>query len=100
MEIYQRLREASSWEELKDLWDKIVDRFGPPPETALYLYHLTRTRIFAALNGIILIKQEKISLTIEKQKGKETSLRKIIMPKFKTPAEFEKKIIAELQASL
>jgi len=87
LEIYQRLGETSSWEELKELWDEIVDRFGPPPETALYLYHLTRIRIFAALNGIILIRQEKISLTIEKQKGKETVLRKIIMPKFKTDIE-------------
>jgi len=97
IEIYQRLGEASSWEELIDLWNEIVDRFGPPPETALYLYHLTRIRVYAALHGFTLIKQEKISLTLEKQKGKETTIRKILMPKFKSPQEFESKIIAELE---
>lgn len=97
MEIYQRLGEAASWEEVDLLWMEIVDRFGPPPEVAIYLYHLTRIRVYAALQGFTLLKQEKISLTIEKQKGKDTVTRKILMPKFKDPQEMETKIVAELQ---
>lgn len=96
MEIYQRLGEATSWEEVDLLWNEVVDRFGEPPEQGLWLYHLTRLRVYAARNGITLLKQEKMSLTIEKQKGKETSVRKIITPKFKTPQEMEAKLIPEL----
>ncbi|MBA3721965.1 MAG: transcription-repair coupling factor [Parachlamydiaceae bacterium] len=98
MEIYQRLGEASSWEEVDALWGEILDRFGPPPEPAKWLYHLTRIRVFASRNGFILVKQEKITLLIEKKgKGKDTLMRKIIMPKFKTPQELEQKVIVELE---
>lgn len=99
MEIYQRLGEATSWEEVDLLWAEIVDRFGEAPEAAQWLYHLTRIRIYAARHGFILLKQEKISLTIEKQKGKETKMRKLLMPKFKKPKEMEEKIITELEAT-
>ncbi len=97
MEIYQRLGEAASWEEVDLLWMEVLDRFGPPPEEALWLYHLTRLRVYAARQGFTVLKQDKLSLTIEKQKGKETTVRKILTPKFKKPAEMEAKIIAELE---
>lgn len=97
MEIYQRLGEASSWEEVDSLWTEIIDRFGSAPQEALWLYHLTRLRVYAARHNFILIKQEKLSLIIEKQKGKETVIRKILTPKFKKPQEMETKIIAELE---
>lgn len=97
MEIYHRLGESSNWDELEALWNEIQDRFGKPPEPALWLYHLTRIRIFASLNGFTLIKLEKISLTIEKNIGKKEFTRKLLAPKFKTAEEMEKKIIFELQ---
>lgn len=97
MEIYQRLGESTSWEEVDALWGEIVDRFGSPPEEALWLYHMTRVRVFAALNGFILLKQEKLSLTLEKQKGKESIVRKIIIPKFKSPEDMEKNLISEME---
>lgn len=96
IELYQRLGETTSWEELDLLWEEIQDRFGVPPEPALWLYHLSRIRIYASLHSYLLIKQEKVSLTIEKRKGKETELRKVLMPKFKSPKEFETKILAIL----
>ncbi len=99
MEIYQRLGEALSWEEVETLWGEIQDRFGPAPEPTLWLYHLTRIRVFAAREGFTLIKQEKLSLTLEKHKGKENFIRKILAPKYKTPQEMETKILAELKKS-
>jgi transcription-repair coupling factor (superfamily II helicase) len=97
MEIYQRLGESLSWEEADAIWEEVQDRFGPPPEPALWLYHLTRIRIYASRHGFTLLKQEKISLTIEKNKGKESTVRKILMPKFKSPQEMEKKVISEFE---
>ena len=97
MEFYQRLGEATSEEEVDFIWEEIQDRFGKPPEPAQWLYHFSRLRVFAGLHGITLVKQEKISLTIEKTKGKETVLRKILAPKYRSPEEMEKKILAELR---
>lgn len=98
MEIYQRLGEAVSWEEVDNVWEEIRDRFGSPPEPALWLYHMTRIRVYASLNGFNLIKQDKLSLIIEKNKGKEGMItRKLLMPKIKSPQEMEQKIIAELE---
>lgn len=97
MEIYQRLGEALTWEEVDAIWEEIQDRFGAPPEEAKWLYVLSRLRVFASRNGITLIKQDKLSLTIERLKGKEPIMRKILMPKLKTPEDVEKFILKELE---
>ena len=99
MEIYQRLGEALSWEEVDAVWAEVQDRFGTAPEPAQWLYHLTRIRVFASLNGYLLLKQEKLSLTIEKKKGKESVIRKVLAPKYKTGKEMEEKIIRLLDLS-
>lgn len=96
MEIYQRLGEAYSWEEIDLIWEEVQDRFGPPPEPAVWLYHYSRIRVFAGRNAIVLIKQDKLSLTIEKRKGDDLTTRKIITPKYKTPQQFEEVVIREL----
>lgn len=97
MELYQRLGEALSWEEVDTIWEEIQDRFGTPPSPAQWLYHFTRLKVYASRHGFTLVKQEKLSLTIEKNKGKETIVRKILTPKYKTPKEMETKIIEELK---
>lgn len=97
MEIYQRLGEAFSWEEVDAIWGEVQDRFGPAPEPAQWLYHLTRIRVFAARHGYTLLKQEKLSLTIEKHKGKDSIIRKILAPKYKSPPDMENKVLAELK---
>lgn len=96
-EMYQRLAEALTWEEVDAIWEEMQDRFGPSPLPAQWLYHLTRIRVFAARLGYTLIRQEKLTLTIEKYKGKESLIRKMLAPKYKTPQELEAKIIAELK---
>lgn len=97
MEIYQRLGECLSWEEVDILWEEIQDRFGTAPEPSQWLYHLTRVRVFAARNGFTLIKQDKLSLVIEKTKGKDVITRRILMPKVKSAQEMEQKVLIELE---
>jgi transcription-repair coupling factor (superfamily II helicase) len=97
MELYQRLGEAISWEEVDLIWEEMQDRFGAPPEPAIWLYHLTRIRVFAARHSCLLIKQEKLSLTIEKKKGKDTVTRKLLLPKLKTAQALEAKILEEIE---
>lgn len=97
LEIYHRLGECASIEEVDALWEEIKDRYGVPPVQALWLYHLTRVKVVASLQGYIAIKQDKLSLTFEKQVGKEHSIRKILCSKFKSPQEMEEKLFKELQ---
>lgn len=97
MEIYQRLGDAVSWEEVELIWQEIQDRFGPPPLPAQWLYHLSRVRVFAALQSISVIKTEKLSLTVEKLKGSDTLLKKVLIPVFKSPQEWEAKVITTIQ---
>lgn len=106
MEFYHRLGEALSWEEVDALWEEITDRFGLPPIEAEWLYHMTRIRVYAALHGITLIKQEKVSLTIEKQRGKsqgqgkekekDVEIRRLLCPKFASPKEMEERLLKEM----
>lgn len=96
MEIYQRLGEALSPEEVDEIWEEIKDRFGKPPEAAEWLYHMTRLRAYAARHGFTLLKQEKVTLTAEKQQGKQPVTKKILFQWPKTPKEMEKRVIATL----
>ncbi len=99
MEIYQRLGEAISFEEVDMIWAELQDRFGPPPLAAEWLYHYTRLRVYGALKGYTLLKLEKMSLTSEQQKGKDTIIRKVMLAFPKTPQELESKIIAALESA-
>lgn len=93
MEIYQRLGEAISAEDVDLIWDELKDRFGPPPEPALWLYHMTKVRVHAARNGFTLIRLEKVTLTLEQHKGKQTNIKRLLINKIKTPQELEMKLI-------
>lgn len=93
MEFYQRLGEALSTEEVDLIFAELQDRFGAAPLPAQWLYAFARVRAQASLLGYTLIKVEKMSLTAEKQRGKEISTRKVLFTLPKTPDEFEKKIL-------
>ena len=57
---------------------------------------MTRVRVFAAAHGYTLIKLDKASLTTEQKKGKETTVRKVLLALPKTPQEFEEKMMKAL----
>lgn len=94
--IYQRLGDAFSVEEVDDLWKEVRDRYGKPPEPALWLYHMTRLKVFAQLNGYTLIKMEKLSLRTEQIKGKQTLSRSILIPSIKKPEDITTKVLSLL----
>ena len=47
LEIYHRLGEATSNEEVDNIFEELKDRFGAPPISVTWLYHMTRIRVFA-----------------------------------------------------
>lgn len=93
MEIYQRLAEALSQEEVDAIWEEVLDRFGAPPLPAEWLYRVSRVRVILSQQGYTSLKFEKMSLIAEKQGGKETSVRKVLFTLPKTPLEFEQKMV-------
>jgi transcription-repair coupling factor (superfamily II helicase) len=98
MELYHRLGEASTFEEIDALLSEIKDRFGPPPPPVIWLYHLTRIRAFAAANHFSLLKFNQVSLLAEQQKGKEIERKTLLMPKkIQSPQELETHVLAQLK---
>jgi transcription-repair coupling factor (superfamily II helicase) len=99
MEFYHRLGEASTFGQVDDLLEEMRDRFGDPPEPAIWLYHLTRIRTFAAANYFTLLKFEKFSFIAERQQGKQLEKQTILMTKRNhSPKEFEDTVISQLKS--
>lgn len=98
MEIYYRLGDASSLEEIDGMLSELNDRFGAPPPSVLWLYHLTRIRTFAAQNHFTLLKFGALSFIADLQKGKESLSRTVLLPKkMQNPSDLEMYVIQELQ---
>lgn len=97
MEIYQRLGEALTLEDVEQIWIELKDRFGLPPNPALWLYHLTRVRVYAALNGFVNLKQGKFSLSLERHKGKNVQTKTALIHKYKSPQDFEDKVMKAMK---
>lgn len=89
MEIYHRLGETTNNEEIETLFGELIDRFGPLPKQAKWLYHLNRIRVFASHNKFSLLKFEKITLHAKRQLGKTLIEKKIFLPLVDNPEEFE-----------
>lgn len=89
MELYHRLGEAASEQDTKEILAEMQDRFGPPPKEVIWLYHLTRLRIFAAERGYTFLKFERFTFTVEKQRGKLAERKTHPMPKVSEPDAFE-----------
>ncbi len=96
MEIYQRLGDATTLEEVDSIWSEVKDRFGKPPEQARWLYHQSRVRVFAAQRGYTRIKLENASLVSERKTGNSVASNRSLLSSIKSPEEMEKKIVAIL----
>lgn len=92
LEIYHRLGDATSLEEVDAILAELQDRFGNYPPQVIWLYHLTRIRTLAAQKQISLLKFNTHTLTIEHPKGKKV----LTLPHFKKPADLEAFIFSAL----
>lgn len=97
MEIYHRLGECSSEEEVDTILSELKDRFGPYPPQVLWLYHLTRLRLFGSRNHFILLKFETLTFTAERLVKKESIKKILTLPQTKKPAEMEAQVVALLK---
>ena len=97
MELYQRLGEALSEEEVDALFKEIIDRFGAPPLPALWLCSFSKVRAFAALEGFTGVKIEGATLIAEKKKEGKLERRRWVFSLPRDPKTFEMRLIALLK---
>ncbi len=97
MEIYHRLGESTSFEEIDGILNELKDRFGPYPTEVLFLIHLTRLRLFASIHHFTLLKFENYTFTAERQTAKATEKKTLPLPRTKKPAELEALVIEALR---
>ena len=71
MEIYHRLGEVTAFEEIDAILAELKDRFfGPYPPQVLWLYHLTRLRLFSPPSSTSTLILSKINTSPSQQKDK------------------------------
>lgn len=97
MEVYHRLGEAVSWEEIDEIWSEMKDRFGPPPMPAKWLYALSRVRTYASRMGLSLVKFDGKALTVQLKKGDKSDSFSVPLPPPKTPSDLEGSVIGALK---
>ena len=98
MEFYHRFGEVATREDVDALFSEIKDRFGQPPPPVVWLYHLTQIRVFASEHKFTLLKFGNLSLTAERQLGKELKQHTLLMPKkVQSPEALEQHVISELK---
>ena len=86
LDLYRRLGDAVSINEIDAIQEELVDRFGPLPIEAEWLIALSKARVFGATRKCPLIKIEKFTLTAQKKVGKEVVDKRSLLPKAMTPA--------------
>ncbi|PIS01480.1 MAG: transcription-repair coupling factor [Chlamydiae bacterium CG10_big_fil_rev_8_21_14_0_10_35_9] len=98
MELYHRLGEAVNFKMLDDLLEEIKDRFGKPPEEVIWLYHLSKIKVFSSSNKFTLLKLGKRTLIAEQKVGKKDLKKTLLLSvSLKEPEKVEKEIINLLQ---
>lgn len=94
MELYHRLGESTTFEDVDQLQSEIKDRFGAPPEPVIWLYYLTRMRIFASANEFTSLKFTPQAIIAEHKK----KIKTIPYPfSFKDPKKLEEFLFSSLE---
>jgi len=101
MELYHRLGESTTPTEIDELLDEIKDRFGEPPPPVVWLYHLSRLRVFAASHNFSLLKFGTLSCQAEQLTGKQSKQHTFLLPKkVQSPKALEEYVTEELKKIL
>ncbi|MBN1914978.1 MAG: transcription-repair coupling factor [Parachlamydiales bacterium] len=97
MELYNRLGEIDSEEDLDKIFAELRDRFGPIPPEAIWLYHLFKIRLAAQKNNILAIKIDPSKVIIEKNVRKILETRQYFLPKSLSPEHLERLILEKIR---
>ncbi len=87
MEIYHRFGEASSEKEMDLILSELQDRFGIPPKEVIWLYHMSRIRLFAHTHQFTKVKFTLEAFFVTKIQGE---IEKFLYPKTEDPDLLER----------
>jgi len=77
--MYKRFKAVSTLEELEELRDEMLDRFGEYPDEVDYLFQIAEMKVYAKQNGVQSIKQHKqqIDILFTEQASKEVQIQRL-----------------------
>ncbi len=93
LEMYHRLGDTMTPEEVDALYHELKDRFGEPPIPVLWLYHMTRLRTSAALKRYSLLKFNSHTLETEQQTPRGPLKKIHTLKPSKSPSDLEKTVL-------
>lgn len=64
IDMYKRFRGIESLEDLEDLKEEMIDRFGDYPAEVGYLFKVAEMKVYAAENGVESVMQSKTEISI------------------------------------
>lgn len=64
IEMYKRFRGLETINDMEELQEEMIDRFGDYPEEVANLFKVTELKIFAGMAGVQTIKQSKQEITV------------------------------------
>jgi transcription-repair coupling factor (superfamily II helicase) len=89
LDFYHCFGDAESLEEIDALLSQIQDRYGEAGEEVLFLYHLTRIKLFAQKHNFTLLKYEKLTLTAERESKNGPEKKSFFLPQAISGRELE-----------
>lgn len=64
IEMYKRFRAISSLDDIEELQEEMIDRFGEYPDEVAYLFQIAEMKVYGQLAGVETIKQTKNEVLI------------------------------------
>ncbi|EIJ80083.1 transcription-repair coupling factor [Bacillus methanolicus PB1] len=64
IEMYKRFRAISSLDDIEELQEEMIDRFGEYPDEVAYLFQIAEMKVYGQLAGVETIKQTKNEVMI------------------------------------
>lgn len=96
LEIYHRLGECTTFDEVDEILKELKDRFGNPPDCVLWLYHMTRIKVFASRHHFTSLKFLTHTLAAERKGKTKVEKQSILLPKKVEASFFEAFVIEKL----
>lgn len=96
IEIYKKVAAAAALDDVSDLFEEMVDRFGEPPKAVLNLLTVARLKVYGRIYGIesIIRRGDEVTLKFEERRRDDIDLTKL---KAMEPA-FQGRLVSAINA--
>lgn len=80
IEMYKRFRAIQTLEEIQELQDELIDRFGDYPTEVDYLFKISRYKVFGKAAGVESIKRDKnqVMILFRTEDSKQIDIQEVV----------------------